>query len=220
MSLSDTGIIESFYSHADPEQAVPMAAYMRNMFSFLGIPKPGRTALAKDFLKSVRKATSIDWDFVDNCWEREREFQYLALNYLLTVQGLLTAEDVPKLRDLTLRKSWWDTVDSIDSLIGIIVLKDPSVKDTMREWSTDDSIWLRRISIDHQLMYKDQTDTALLEEVITNNLNHKEFFINKAIGWSLREYSKTNPDWVRSFLTKYKEGLVPLSIREASKYLS
>ena len=78
---------------------------------------------------------------------------------------------------------------------------------------------MRRIAIDHQLLRKGDTDTELLEQILVNNLNQTEFFINKAIGWSLRDYSKTNPSWVRDFLNKYGEELAPLSIREASKYL-
>jgi 3-methyladenine DNA glycosylase AlkD len=89
----------------------------------------------------------------------------------------------------------------------------------MLAWSVDDNIWLRRIAIDHQLLRKEKTDTALLEAIIENNFGQKEFFINKAIGWSLRDYSKTNPEWVRAFVEKYRDKLAPLSIKEASKYI-
>lgn len=78
---------------------------------------------------------------------------------------------------------------------------------------------MRRIAIDHQLMRKELTDTNLLAEVICNNFGQTEFFINKAIGWSLRNYSKVNPDWVGAFIDRYREQLSPLSIREGSKYL-
>jgi len=83
----------------------------------------------------------------------------------------------------------------------------------------DDNIWLRRVAIDHQLGFKEKTDTGLLAEIIKNNLNQKEFFINKAIGWSLRDFSKTNPDWVRTFIYAHKDDLSNLSIREGSKYV-
>ena len=89
----------------------------------------------------------------------------------------------------------------------------------MLAWSVDDDLWLRRIAIDHQLLRKDQTDTALLEEIIVANLGQQEFFINKAIGWALRDYSKTDPGWVRAFIGRHRDGLAPLSVREASKYL-
>jgi 3-methyladenine DNA glycosylase AlkD len=84
----------------------------------------------------------------------------------------------------------------------------------------DDNFWLRRIAIDHQLLRKEKTDTALLETILVGNLNHNEFFIKKAIGWSLREYSKTNLEWVATFIAKYRYQMSNLSIREASKYLT
>lgn len=154
------------------------------------------------------------------CWRKpEREYQYVALDYLKRMQALLTATDVPKLKQLALEKSWWDTVDVLDKIIGNIALNDPRVNDTLIEWSTSEDIWLRRIAIDHQRGRKEKTDAALLEKIIINNLGQDEFFIQKAIAWSLRDYSKTNPDWVRSFIATYKDKLAPLSIREASKYL-
>lgn len=89
----------------------------------------------------------------------------------------------------------------------------------MIEWSQSDNIWLRRVAIDHQLAGKDKTDTILLEKIIVNNFGSNEFFINKAIGWSLREYSKTDAEWVKNFIRKYEFNLSKLSIKEASKYL-
>jgi 3-methyladenine DNA glycosylase AlkD len=103
--------------------------------------------------------------------------------------------------------------------VGHIALKFPEVNETLLAWSVDENIWLRRIAIDHQLSRKEKTDTALLETVIKNNFGQTEFFINKAIGWILRQYSKTNPQWVKDFIDKYRDSLAPLSIREGSKYL-
>jgi len=120
---------------------------------------------------------------------------------------------------LAVTKSWWDTVDSLDTIIGDIAFRDRRVDEILLSWSRDDNIWLRRIAINHQRKRKDKTDTALLEEIIRNNLGSDEFFINKAIGWSLREYSKTNPVWVRDFLDRYRGRLARLSVREGSKYI-
>jgi 3-methyladenine DNA glycosylase AlkD len=89
----------------------------------------------------------------------------------------------------------------------------------MLEWSKDNDFWVRRIAIDHQLLRKDKTNTKLLEQIIINNFGSKEFFINKAIGWSLRDYSKYNPKWVKDFINKYNDKLSKLSIKEASKYV-
>jgi len=212
-------IFDLFRQHADPAKAAPMAAYMRNLCPFLGINKPLRAKLQKPFLKEAKTHTTVDWAFVDKCWTLEREFQYLALDYLRTVAKLLTINDIPHLKQIAIAKSWWDTIDCLDRIVGGIALTNPKVNAILLQWSVDDNFWLRRIAIDHQLLRKDRTDTALLEKIIVNNLDQKEFFINKAIGWSLREYSKTNPSWVRDFIAKYRDRMANLSVREASKYI-
>ncbi len=212
-------IFATLRAAANPEKAAPMSAYMRDQFSFLGIPTPERRKLSRDFLKAMSKEV-IDWDFVRKCWEQpEREFQYLAKDYLSKLKSALTAAEIPKLRELAVQKSWWDTVDGLDVIIGDIALRFPEVNETLLQWSKDENLWLRRIAIDHQLGRKDKTNTQLLEQIIINNFGEKEFFINKAIGWSLREYSKTNPDWVRAFIERHRNEMAALSIREASKYI-
>jgi len=212
-------IFETLRAAADAEKAASMSAYMRDQFAFLGVPKPEREKLSREFMKAIDK-TVVDWGFVFNCWEQpEREFQYLACNYLLKVKAVLTSADIPSIKRLIVSKSWWDTVDSLDMLVGDIAKRCPELKDLLLSWSADEDIWIRRIAIDHQLMYKEDTDTCLLEQILVNNLGDKEFFINKAIGWSLREFSKTNPDWVRAFIETHRADMAALSIREASKYL-
>jgi 3-methyladenine DNA glycosylase AlkD len=212
-------VFETFRAAADPEKAVQMKAYMRGQFPFLGIAMPERKKLSRAFLKG-KSESKPDWDFVFECWEQpEREFQYLAVGYLSECAPRLTADDIPKLRELAVTKSWWDTIDGLDVIVGDIAFRFPQVNDTLLAWSTCDNFWLRRIAIDCQLRRKENTDTSLLEQIIVNNLGQTEFFINKAIGWSLREYSKTNPDWVRGFVERFKDKLAPLSVREASKYI-
>ena len=68
-----------------------------------------------------------------------------------------------------------------------------------------------------QKSYKKDTDTELLSKYILNCNKSKEFFIQKAIGWSLREYAKTNPSWVKEFVNN--NTLAPLSKREALKHI-
>lgn len=116
-------------------------------------------------------------------------------------------------------KQWWDTIDGLNRIIGHIGLKDERIQELMLTWSKDDDFWMRRIAINHQLGRKEKTNTQLLEQILVNNFGSSEFFINKAIGWSLRDYSKTNPEWVRHFIETYKNKMDALSIREASKYL-
>jgi 3-methyladenine DNA glycosylase AlkD len=212
-------IFEIFRNAADPVKAAPMSAYMRNQFSYLGISTPERKKLSQEFLKTL-KQNDIDWTFIFTCWEMpEREFQYLAVEYLTRQKAKLTDSDIPNLRKLIITKSWWDTVDGLDVIVGDIALRHPEVSQILLTWSTDENIWLRRAAIDHQLGRREKTDIRLLEKIIINNLGQKEFFINKAIGWSLREYSKTNPEWVREFIERHREALSSLSIREASKYI-
>jgi 3-methyladenine DNA glycosylase AlkD len=222
LEMDQTDIGRLFFtleSSADPEAAKQASAYMRDQFSFLGIAAPKRRKLWNDFLRNAGKE-DMDWSFVDLCWARvHREFQYLGVEYLVVIKDKLVPSDIPKLRRIAVTKSWWDTIDGLDRVVGHIALRYPEVNGVLLEWSVDENIWLRRIAIDHQLLRKERTDADLLERVILNNLGQKEFFINKAIGWSLRDYSKTNPSWVRDFIERNREGLAGLSVREASKYL-
>lgn len=215
-----TEVRKRFEENADPENAVKMAKYMRNRFIFYGIPTPKRKKLYRDFLKEEKRNKIIDWGFLDQCYEDEhREFQYLVADYLSALNSLLAFEDIPAIRKFIDRKQWWDTIDSLDQVIGKIGLRDERVDALMLEWSTDEDFWVRRIAIDHQLLRKDKTNTVLLEKIIVNNFGSDEFFINKAIGWSLRDYSKTDPEWVRDFIERYRNRMDKLSIREAGKYI-
>jgi 3-methyladenine DNA glycosylase AlkD len=192
---------------------------MKNLFSFLGIQKPMRTELSKDFLKEKCRNPQIDWDFVDLMFDmEEREFQYLALEYLGKMQKKLQKEDIYKIERLIQLKSWWDTVDTLAPLVGVLCIKYPELKEEhVKDWITHNNIWLNRVSIIFQLKYKNDVDTDFLSRAILSNKATKEFFINKAIGWALRQYSKSNADWVRVFLAENE--LHSLSVREARKYL-
>lgn len=218
--MNFTELLEDLKAWADADRAAQMSAYMRNQFQFLGVQTPKRREICKKYFKNAKGESPIDWSFVVNCWEDpHRELQYSAVNYLAGMRDMLQPIDVPRLKELAVTKSWWDTIDGLDRLVGHIALRYPEVNETLLQWSVDENIWLRRIAIDHQLDRKDKTDTDLLEQIISNNFGQKEFFINKAIGWSLREYSKTNPGWVRDFLERHAASLAALSKREAGKYL-
>ena len=218
MSLAD--ILEELEAAKDPHKAEPMEAYMRHQFPFLGIAGPERNSLYKKYFPEAKKTKIIDWDFIDTCWEKEpREYQYVGANYLKAMQSYLTKDDLPKLERLVVTKSWWDTVDILDRVVGSLVYDKPELGEIILQWSLSDNIWLRRVAIDHQLLRKEKTNVQLMEKILLNNLDQTEFFINKAIGWALRDYSKINPEWVASFIEKNRERMAELSIREASKYL-
>ena len=213
-------LYEEMIQHKNEEQAQKMSKYMLNKFEYIGIKTPERREIFKNFFKEYKNKEKIDWEFVNKCWENKyREFQYVAADYLKNMKDKLTIDDIPKLKRLILKKSWWDTIDNLDMTIGALALKDSNVNKILLEWSLDENIWLRRIAIDHQLLRKEKTDTELLEKILKNNLGQAEFFINKAIGWALRYYSKTNPNWVKNFIEENKEKMAKLSIKEASKYL-
>ena len=213
-------LYEEMIQHKNEEQARQMSKYMLNKFEYIGIKTPERRKIFKNFFKEYKNEEKIDWEFVNKCWENKyREFQYIAADYLKNMKDKLTRDDIPKLKQLILKKSWWDTIDNLDMTIGALALKDSNVNKILLEWSIDENIWLRRIAIDHQLLRKEKTNTELLEKILKNNLGQAEFFINKAIGWALRDYSKTNPEWVKNFIEENKEKMAKLSIKEASKYL-
>ena len=215
-------VVKEFYANKNRNLAVPMEAYMRNMFPYLGIKKPLRAKIQREFLKEAKKSKTIDWDIVFELYSKEeREFQYLSIDYLIATKAYLKKEDIEKIEQLIITKSWWDTVDAFDALIGDLCKMHKELIDThIKKYMISDNIWLRRIAIDFQLAYKEETDTKLFAEIIKANLNTDEFFINKAIGWSLREYSKINPSWVSNFVKEHKKQMSNLSIREALKIVN
>ena len=200
--------------------AESMSKYMQDKFRFLGVRGATRTEIYKKYFPDARKTKTIDWDFVENCWNKEeREFQYVVVYYLKAMQKFLKREDISRLKYLIVTKSWWDTVDLLAKVVGSLIIRIEGYDQIMLEWSKDSNIWLRRVAILYQLSLKDKVDKQVLDEILVNNLGDSEFFINKAIGWALRDYSKYNPEWVREFIKKNKDNMANLSIREASKYI-
>ena len=200
--------------------AESMSKYMQDKFRFVGVRGATRTEIYKKYFPDARKTKTIDWDFVENCWNKEeREFQYVVVYYLKAMQKFLKREDISRLKYLIVTKSWWDTVDLLAKVVGSLIIRIEGYDQIMLEWSKDSNIWLRRVAILYQLSLKDKVDKQVLDEILVNNLGDSEFFINKAVGWALRDYSKYNPEWVREFIKKNKENMANLSIREASKYI-
>ena len=218
MKLS--GLITELEENRNELLAESMSKYMQDKFRFLGVRGVTRTEIYKKYFPDARKTKTIDWDFVENCWNKEeREFQYVVVYYLKAMQKFLKREDISRLKYLIVTKSWWDTVDLLAKVVGSLVIRIEGYDQIMLEWSKDSNIWLRRVAILYQLSLKDKVDKQVLDKILVNNLGDSEFFINKAVGWALRDYSKYNPEWVREFIKKNKENMANLSIREASKYI-
>ncbi|MBD0335470.1 MAG: DNA alkylation repair protein [Cyanobacteria bacterium Co-bin13] len=198
-----------------------MRRYMRDQFDFLGIKTPQRRALLKDFLARYGPPELAELeDWVLPLWALpQREYQYAALDLLERLIRRLPAEKLPLLEHLIVTKSWWDTVDMVAShLVGNLLARHPEIRDPVVErWRVSENFWLRRTTLLFQLHYKNRTDRQLLFALIQSNLESREFFIQKAIGWALREYSKHEPEAVLTFVEQTP--LPALSQREALKWL-
>ncbi|MDE5416039.1 DNA alkylation repair protein [Alkalihalobacterium chitinilyticum] len=218
MNIQD--ITSEFKLMENKEKAIGMSAYMRNRFDFLGIQTPERRKITSKLFKEwLVGKKPIDWNIVFDLWGQcEREYQYVVIDYLVKSKKYLVADDLTQLKRMITSKSWWDTVDSIASgVVGHIVRTFPEQAKFMDEWIEDDNMWVRRTAILHQLSFKENTDEERLFYYCEKHADDTEFFIAKAIGWALREYGKTNPQSVITFVEKTP--LQKLSKREALKHL-
>ncbi|MDP9792148.1 3-methyladenine DNA glycosylase AlkD [Catenuloplanes nepalensis] len=212
----------AYRAAADPERAVAMSAYMRDLFPFLGIPTPRRRALDRAVLAGLPARTASDVPLVaELCWELpEREYQYFGADWLRRAAPRSPATLLPVVRGLITTKSWWDTVDTLATrVVGPLGAAHPAVRDEMDEWITDPDVWVIRTALLHQLHYGADTVTERLFAYSLRQAGHPDFFVRKAIGWALRHYARTAPEEVRAFVTAHADVLSPLSVREALKNL-
>lgn len=211
----------SFTFPNNPENAEPMAKYMKNKFFFCGVKKPERTQLSKDYLKASQylPLEEVFQLIAENYAKEEREYHYLAIDLAERNTKRLTLTDLERLLPYIGEKSWWDSVDAWRKVFGLWIKQHPEQVEEVFNWFYGHpDFWYRRVAINLQLMAKEQTNIELLTKAILADQHTNEFFIQKAIGWSLREYSKTDPAWVENFIQRYD--LSKLAIREGSKYLS
>ncbi|WP_152396704.1 DNA alkylation repair protein [Paenibacillus guangzhouensis] len=214
--------LESYFrTHTHAETAIPMAAYMRDQFPFLGIRTPDRNRLLREFMQAnpLPKGGELV-QVAGDVWSLpEREFQYIAMVLYEKHRKHAEQAHIDILEGLVIDKSWWDTVDLIASrLIGFHFAKYPELIASYTErWIASDNLWLQRTALLYQLSYKKNTDEERLFRYIRSVATKQEFFIRKAIGWALREYSKANEDAVRQFVAETE--LSPLSRKEALKYV-
>ena len=213
---------ELLEQNANADNAEAMKAYMKGRFEFYGIKSPERRELQKQFLAENALPIPFDPEVFLTLWKADqREYQMFGLDVLRKQAKKVSENDLVLIEELITTKSWWDTVDGLASWIcGPYFMKFPTrVRPITDAWAVSENMWLRRTSIIFQLGYKEKTDVKILIDHIEKNLGSNEFFINKAIGWSLREYGKTKPDFVRDYVGKMKLEMHPLSVREALKNL-
>lgn len=214
-------IKQELHKVAIPELAAPMSAYLKNHFPFLGIKSPFRRQATGYLIKESKSLSFQELELLLNClWEEnEREFQYVALDILGKYKPKPEDAFIELVEKLILQKSWWDSVDMLAGNISCrYFLKYPEILvKTITKWNNSENMWLNRSAILNQLKAKDKTNFHLLEKVILSHSHSNEFFIQKAIGWSLREFARTKPDLVKEFVQK--NSLKPLSKREAMKHL-
>jgi len=207
---------------ANADRAPQMAAYMKDHFAYFGIKAAPRRQAQRTLVNALKSATGDELiEFALACWaEPEREIQYTGSDALRKHVALLDDGHLPALKTLIVSKSWWDTVDSLAvHTVGPVVARHPDLTATMDAWIDDENFWLARTAILYQLSYKERTDADRLFGYVDRRAADTEFFIRKALGWALRQYARTDPDGVRTFVTEREGQLSGLTKREALKHL-
>ncbi|MFC2112044.1 DNA alkylation repair protein [Bacteroidota bacterium] len=216
-------LINKYESNRNQERAVQMKKYMKDQFEFYGIGTPDRRAMMS---AHIREYGLPDWSDIEaisrSLWEMdERECQFTQLDLMNRMKKKLRPENLSLLEYLITTKSWWDTVDGLAGwFVGELFKRHPElIKPTTERWMKSGDIWLQRSCLLFQLKYKKDTDLDLLFSFISALSDHKSFWIRKAIGWILREYSKTDPQAVKDYVDAHPE-LSGLSKREALKVIN
>lgn len=211
----------TFEEYGNPEIAPQMERYMRHKFEFYGLKKPERLAAGKIFIKEfgIPNMDNIP-NLLHELWQEPyRELHYFGLDILQKLGKQLPETTIELIEYLIVNQSWWDTVDWLSiRFLGLHMKQFPDTQMAINErFVTSDNFWLNRASILFQLKYKQATDTTLLSSNILKHAHQNEFFIQKAIGWALREYSKTDRNFVIEFVANHQ--LSTLSKREALKHI-
>lgn len=215
---------------ADPQRAPAMQRYMKSALPYYGVPSAGVRAAARGLIAAHPLAERADWDDTIRALydgARYREERYVALEVAghRRYSVFRDPSSVELWRHLIVTGAWWDLVDTLAAhRVGEVLSRYPqAVRPVIWSWATDDDLWLRRTALICQLSFGSDTDLALLTYAVDANVEGtrygSEFFVRKAIGWALRQYARTEPDWVRAFVAERAGVLSGLSRREALKHL-
>jgi 3-methyladenine DNA glycosylase AlkD len=216
-------VADALAAQQDARKAAEMAAYMKTRMPFYGVQKPNRAPIFRSMVKEFIPRDRSEYEAaVRVLWGRKhREDKYAALYFALAFRRFITWESVPLYEELIRDGQWWDLVDDLAvRLVGRAYLSERArVEPRMDGWIDDNDMWIRRSAILSQNNHKEETDAPRLFTYCAGRAHEKEFFIRKAIGWSLREYSRINPASVRRFVDQQGDKLSGLSRREALKHL-
>lgn len=211
-------------ARADPVRAPQMAAYLKTDMPFYGVQMSGTRDISRQLKGRFVPQTAAEYRaMVETLWALpHREEKYLAIAIARAHRAFITLDQIDLYRRLIVEGAWWDLVDTIASrLIGDVLLNErEEMRPVLDRWIDDDDMWLRRTAIISQLAHKERTDADMLFDYCRRRAFEKEFFIRKAIGWALRQYARTDPEAVTTFVFEHREELSGLSFREASKHLS
>jgi len=211
---------------ANPERAAGMQAYMKSTMPYYGLSMPQLRAICSEVFAEHRLASCVEWqEAILEIWRNAkfREERYAAIE-LVSVKrhrACWTPELMPMLEEMITTGAWWDLVDGLAHVVGELLRSYPrQMRPLMRRWSTDEHLWKRRVSIICQNAFKKDTDLDLLYANIGPNLDDRDFFIRKAIGWALRAYAWTDAKEVARYVRAHEKELSGLSRREALKNIS
>ncbi len=214
-------ISEKLKQNASAENAAPMKAYLKNRFEFFGIKSPERREIFRAFLaeNDLPRVEDLEEIIIRLFDLPQREFHYFAIELAGKFKTDWTENSLELFEKMIAAKSWWDSVDSINSVcIKPYFQKFPERRfEITQKWIESENIWFQRLSVIFQLGLKDKTDVELLFRNILQLSRSKEFFVQKAIGWALRDLARTKTETVKTFVAE--NDLKPLSKREALKNL-
>ncbi len=212
-------------AEANPARAATMQTYMKSATPYYGVLRPNQKRIFRTVFDTHPLYEFEEWrDTILEIWRnatfREERYGAIALMGQRRYRTHLVRDALPILEEFIVTGAWWDYVDSAAQLVGEILCTDRRwMSRELRQWSRDSNMWKRRAAMLGQLRFKADTDLTLLCACIEPNLDDREFFIRKAIGWALRQYAWIDPEWVMTYVRTHSLQLSPLSKREALRNL-
>jgi 3-methyladenine DNA glycosylase AlkD len=210
---------------ADADKAPAMKKYMKSAMPYLGVSVPDVRAIVRRLARQRKFTSTATLDATarplwDAATHREHRYAATELTNVQSARKFQTPALLPLYEHMIVSGAWWDHVDEVSHRIGALLRSHrDAVRPTVLDWSASEDRWLRRTSVICQVGAKTSTDLDLLTAAVLANAGDQDFFLRKGIGWALRDYARTDPDWVRAFVTAQSDVLSPLSQREALKHL-